>query len=107
MPTGNIPSILVYSHIGYLFVYHLGLSLVHCSYLSVGCISKNNTLRSVRSVHLTHLTLKRKSRIRTQPPNYTSHLTHPDAVPNSQDGPDAAPNPQNAPDAAPNNQDAT
>jgi len=74
---------------------------------NTGIISKNNTLRLVRSVHLTHLTLKRKSRIRTQLPYHTSHLTHSDAAPNSQDAPDAAPNPQNAPDAAPNNQDAT
>jgi len=70
-------------------------------------ISKNNTLRSVRSVRLMHLTLKRKSQIRMQPPYHTTHLTQPDAVPNPQDAPDAAPNPQGAPDAAPNHQDAT
>jgi len=70
-------------------------------------ISKNNTLRSVRSVRLMHLTLKRKSRIRMQPPYHTTHLTQPDAAPNPQDAPDAAPNPQDTPDAAPNNQDAT
>jgi len=55
-----------------------------------------------------HLTLKRKSRIRMQPPYYhTTNLTQPDAAPNPQDAPDTAPNPQDAPDAAPNNQDAT
>ena len=59
-------------------------------------ISKNNTLRSVHSVHLTHLTLERKSRTRTQPPYHTTHLTQPDAAPNPQDAPDAAPNTQDA-----------
>ena len=48
-------------------------------------ISKNNTLRSVRSVHLTHRTLERKSRTRTQPSYHTTHLTQPDAAPNTQD----------------------
>ena len=40
-------------------------------------ISKNNTLRSVRSVHLTHLTLERKLRTRTQPlpPHQASDAT--------------------------------
>ena len=69
-------------------------------------ISKNNTLRSVRSGHLTHWTLERKSRTRTQPSYHTTHLTQPDAAPNTQDAPDAAPNTQDAPDAAPNTQDA-
>jgi len=59
-------------------------------------ISKNNTLRSVHSVHLTHLTLERKSRTRTQPPYHTTHLTQLDAAPNPQDAPDAAPNTQDA-----------
>jgi len=59
-------------------------------------ISKNNTLSSVRSVRLTHLTLERKSRTRTPLPYYTTHLTQPDAAPNPQDAPDAAPNPQDA-----------
>ena len=59
-------------------------------------ISKNNTMRSVHSVHLTHLTLERKSRTRTQPPYHTTHLTQPDAAPNPQDAPDAAPNTQDA-----------
>ena len=70
-------------------------------------ISKNNILRSVRSVHLTHLMLERKSRTRTQPPYHTTNLTQPDAAPDPQDAPDAAPDPQDAPDAAPNTQDAT
>ena len=69
-------------------------------------ISKNNTLGSVRSVRLTHLTLERKSRTRTQLPYHTTSLTQPDAAPNPQDAPDSAPNPQRAPDAAPNLQDA-
>ena len=38
MPTSSILSILVYSQSGYLLVYHMGLSLVHCSYLSVGSL---------------------------------------------------------------------
>jgi len=70
-------------------------------------ISKNNTLRSLHSVHLTHVTLERKSRTRTQSPYHTTHLTQPDAAPDPQDAPDAAPNPQDAPDAAPNTPDAT
>ena len=69
-------------------------------------ISKNITLRSVRSVHLTHLTLERKSGTRMEPPYHTMHLTQPDATPNPQDAPDAAPSTQDAPDAAPNTQDA-
>jgi len=59
-------------------------------------ISKNNTFRSVRSVRLTHLTLELKSRIRTQPPYPTTHLTLPDAACNPQDAADAAPNTQDA-----------
>jgi len=35
MSTGSILSILAYSQYGYHLVYHTGLSLVHCSYLSV------------------------------------------------------------------------
>jgi len=58
-------------------------------------------------MRLTHLTLKCKSRTRTQPPYHTTSLTQPDGAPNPQDATDAAPNPQNAPDAAPNLQDAT
>ena len=69
-------------------------------------ISKNITLCSVRSVHLTHLTLERKSGTRTQPPYHTMHLTQPDRTPNPQDTPDAAPSTQDAPDAAPSTQDA-
>jgi len=67
--------------------------------LSETVISKNNTLRSVYSVHsvrLTHLMLECKSRIRTQRPYHTMHLIHPDTVPNTQDAPDGAPNPQAA-----------
>ena len=59
-------------------------------------ISKNNTLRSVRSVRLTHLTLERKSRTKTQPPYHTMRLTQPDAAPNPEDAPDAAPHLQDA-----------
>jgi len=40
MPTGSILSILVYPQSGYLWVYHRGLSLVHCSYLSIGSLHK-------------------------------------------------------------------
>jgi len=69
-------------------------------------ISKNITLGSVRSVHLTHLTLERKSGTRTQPPYHAMHLTQPDVTPNPQDTPDAAPNTQDTPDAAPSTQDA-
>jgi len=54
-------------------------------------------MRCVRSVRLMHLMLERKSRIRTQPPYHTTHLTQPDT----------ARNPQEAPDVAPNTQDAT
>jgi len=61
----------------------------------------------VPSVRLTHLTLERKSRTRTEQPYHTMRLTQPYAAPNPQDAPDAAPNPQNAPEAAPNLQDAT
>jgi len=69
-------------------------------------IIKHIILLSKRSVHLTHLTLELKSRIRTQRPYHTTHLTQPDAAPNPQDAPDVAPNPQDAPDTAPNAQDA-
>jgi len=47
MSTSSILSILVYHQSGYHLVYHTGLSLVRCSYLSVEslhydlCISKN------------------------------------------------------------------
>ena len=69
-------------------------------------ISKNITLRSVRSVRLTHRTLERKLETMTQAPYHTMHLTQPDAILNPQDAPDAAPSTQDAPDAAPNTQDA-
>jgi len=68
-------------------------------------ISKNITLRSVRSVHLAHLTLERKSGTRMQPPYHTMHLTQHNVTPNPQDAPDVAPSTQDAPDAAPNTQD--
>jgi len=38
MSTGSILSILTYPQYGYHLVYHTGLSLVHCSYLSVGSL---------------------------------------------------------------------
>jgi len=38
MSTGSILSILAYPQYGYHIVYHSGLSLVHCSYLSVGSL---------------------------------------------------------------------
>jgi len=38
MSTGSILSILAYPQYGYHMVYHTGLSLVHCRYLSVGSL---------------------------------------------------------------------
>jgi len=38
MSTGSILSIPAYPQYGYHLVYHTGLSLVHCSYLSVGSL---------------------------------------------------------------------
>jgi len=38
MSTGSILSILAYPQYGYHMVCHTGLSLVHCSYLSVGSL---------------------------------------------------------------------
>ena len=38
MSTGSILSILAYPQYGYHLVSHMGLSLVHCSYLSVGSL---------------------------------------------------------------------
>jgi len=38
MSTGSILSILAYPQYGYHMVYHTDLSLVHCSYLSVGSL---------------------------------------------------------------------
>jgi len=43
MSTVSILSILVYPQPGYLLVYYMGLSLVHCSYLSIGLLH-NKTL---------------------------------------------------------------
>ena len=41
MSTISIPSILVYPQSGYLLVYHMGWSLVHCSYRSIGSFHNN------------------------------------------------------------------
>jgi len=38
MSTGSILSILAYPQYGYHLVCHMGLNLVHCSYLSVGSL---------------------------------------------------------------------
>ena len=38
MSTLSLLSILVPPQSGYLLVYHMGLSLVHCSYLSIGLL---------------------------------------------------------------------
>jgi len=43
MSTGNILSILAYPQYGYHLVCHTGLSLVHCSYLSVGSLHREVT----------------------------------------------------------------
>jgi len=44
MSTGSILSILAYPQYGYHLLYHTGLSLVHCSNLSVGSL-QNITVR--------------------------------------------------------------
>jgi len=41
MSTISILSILVYPQSGYLLVYHMGLSLVHCSYRAIGSLHNN------------------------------------------------------------------
>jgi len=41
MSTGSILSILAYPQYGYHLVCHTGLSLVHCSYLSVGSLQQH------------------------------------------------------------------
>ena len=46
MSTSSILSILVYPQSGYLLVYHMGLSLVHCSYLSIRSLHPNSYLQS-------------------------------------------------------------
>jgi len=38
MSTTNILSILGYPQSSYLLVYYIGLSLVHCSYISIGSL---------------------------------------------------------------------
>jgi len=48
MSTGSILSILAYPQYGYHLVYHTGLSLVHCSYLSVGLLQPHSTRRCYR-----------------------------------------------------------
>ena len=40
MSTTSILSILVYPQSGHLLVYPMGLSLVHCSYLSIGSLQE-------------------------------------------------------------------
>jgi len=51
MPTGSILSILVYPHSGYLLVYHMCLSLVHCSSLFVGSLQYlTNKIESVEDI---------------------------------------------------------
>ena len=42
MSTSSILSILAYPQYGYHLVYYTGLSLVHCSYLSVGSLQEYN-----------------------------------------------------------------
>jgi len=45
MSTGSILSILAYPQYGYHLVCHTGLSLVHCSYLSVGSLQEVDEIR--------------------------------------------------------------
>ena len=45
MSTVSILSILVYTQSGYLLVYHMGLSLVHCSYLSIGSLQNATRIK--------------------------------------------------------------
>jgi len=48
MSTVSILSILVYPQSGYLLVYHMGLSLVHCSYLSIGSLHADGLRKELR-----------------------------------------------------------
>ena len=64
--------------------------------LGIHEISKNNIIRSVRSVRLMQLMLERKMRIRMQPLYHTLHLRQPDVAPHHQETPDATPNTQDA-----------
>jgi len=50
MSTGSILSILAYPQYGYHFVCHTGLSLVHCSYLSVGSLHEEER-RALDEIH--------------------------------------------------------
>jgi len=54
MSTGSILSILAYPQYGYHLVCHTGLSLVHCSYLSVGSLQQHGS-------HVIYLALSRMS----------------------------------------------
>ena len=60
------------------------------------CITKNDTLCSVGSVHRTHLMLEHKLQTRMHPPYHTTYLMQPDGAPNFQEETDAAPNTQDA-----------
>jgi len=51
MSTGSILSILAYPQYDYHLVYHTGLSLVHCSYLSVGSLHSDRDVRLWWSTH--------------------------------------------------------
>jgi len=42
MSTGSLLHILAYPQYAYPLVYHTGLSLVHCSYLSVGLLQEHS-----------------------------------------------------------------
>jgi len=49
MSASSIQSILVYPQSGYLLVYHMGLSLVRCSYLSLGSLHVSVYAKVLRS----------------------------------------------------------
>jgi len=50
MSTGSILSILVYPQYGYHLVCHTGLSLVHCSYISVGSLQADDGEERARAL---------------------------------------------------------
>ena len=56
MSTVSILSILVYPQSGYLLVYHMGLSLVHCSYRSIGSLHILAIKGSIIYIEASHLT---------------------------------------------------
>jgi len=85
---------------------HAVQDLLATAWQSEVYISNNITLGSVRSVRMTDMTLKIKSRIRTQPLTHTMHLMQLDAPPNPQDALDVEPNSQDKPGAAHNSLDA-